>query len=318
MLSYNQFKNLVLESFKNYLPEKYQNCELEQTENKKVNCILEGFCVKIPDSNVAPTIYFDDLYMNYMECKDIHKVLRSAANTIEESLENLPMIDVKDFYKNTDDIILQLMNTKQNEKILSQIPHREFQDLSIVYKKLIDNETIGKGTALITNELMSCMNLNEEELFQLASQNTPQLMPFKIYSSNELIKNLLTQEGFSQEEIEEYTQDIPCDMWVLTNTEKFYGSSVLLYPDELQKVASKVNDNLYIIPSSIHDIIAVSASLNEPDNLAEIVAMVNGTEVNLEERLSNQVYYFDRESKSLSLATDVENTRLDDYEEERE
>ncbi|MBQ8243198.1 MAG: hypothetical protein IJZ40_07015, partial [Bacteroidaceae bacterium] len=45
--------------------------------------------------------------------------------------------------------------------------------------------------------------------------------------------------------------------------------------------------------------------------LAEMVSEINMDQVALEERLSNQVYHYDKDLRKLSLATDTPNKRLD-------
>lgn len=85
----------------------------------------------------------------------------------------------------------------------------------------------------------------------------------------------------------------------------------MLYEDKLHALAEQLQDDLYILPSSIHEVIAVPASMGKPDELAQMVAEVNMAQVSLEERLSNQVYHYDKDLRKVSLATDTPNKRLD-------
>ena len=72
----------------------------------------------------------------------------------------------------------------------------------------------------------------------------------------------------------------------------------------------RLRNNLYILPSSWHEVIAVSSNMGDPNELAQ-VAEINMDQVSLEERLSNQVYHYDKDLRKLSLATDTPNKRLD-------
>ena len=85
----------------------------------------------------------------------------------------------------------------------------------------------------------------------------------------------------------------------------------MLYEDKLHALAEDLETDLYIMPSSLHEIIAVSASMGDPNELAQMVAEINMDQVSLEERLSNQVYHYDKDLRKLSLATDTPNKRLD-------
>ena len=62
----------------------------------------------------------------------------------------------------------------------------------------------------------------------------------------------------------------------------------------------------------MHEVIAVSSSMGDPNELAQMVAEINMDQVSLDERLSNQVYHYDKDLRKLSLATDTPNKRLDE------
>ena len=51
--------------------------------------------------------------------------------------------------------------------------------------------------------------------------------------------------------------------------------------------------------------------MGEPEELARMVAEVNMDQVDLSERLSNQVYHYDKDLRKITLATDTPNKRLD-------
>lgn len=68
----------------------------------------------------------------------------------------------------------------------------------------------------------------------------------------------------------------------------------------MEKVAELLGTNYYVLPSSIHELLIL------PDNgsmqLSELEAMVrevNATQVAPEDRLSDKVQYYDRETKLL-------------------
>lgn len=66
------------------------------------------------------------------------------------------------------------------------------------------------------------------------------------------------------------------------------------------------------MPSSIHEVIAVSADFGSPDELAEMVYEINMDQVDINDRLSNQVYCYDKDLRTLRLATYTINKSLDD------
>ena len=101
------------------------------------------------------------------------------------------------------------------------------------------------------------------------------------------------------------------DMYVISNETRINGAVSMLYETELHELAEKLGSDLYILPSSIHEVIAVSATGGDPEELAQMVEDVNMGQVEIGERLSNQVYHYDKNLRQLTLATDNQNKRLD-------
>lgn len=100
-------------------------------------------------------------------------------------------------------------------------------------------------------------------------------------------------------------------MYVISNDRGINGAISMLYEDQLHTLAEQLGTDLYILPSSIHETIAVSVELGEPEELAQMVAEINMDQVALHERLSNQVYHYDKDLRVLTMATDTPNKRLD-------
>ena len=92
-------------------------------------------------------------------------------------------------------------------------------------------------------------------------------------------------------------------LFFLTETVLFCLS--LIFEKNLFELSKGLGDDLYILPSSIHEVIAVPSSLGDPEELASMVQEVNMSVVDVSERLSNQVYHYNRDSRKLSMATDT-------------
>lgn len=58
-------------------------------------------------------------------------------------------------------------------------------------------------------------------------------------------------------------------------------------------------------------LIAVPAKDCNVEELATMVSGINSESVDIKERLSNQVYFYDSRERKLSVATDTSNKRLD-------
>ena len=221
-----------------------------------------------------------------------------------ENNKNAPAIVMNQDTLRRDRIIMMLINTEQNKQLLETLPHREFLDLSIVYRLGLGSNKDGLYYSMIDNKLAKAMGMNEQELFQAAYANTRELLPPVVVDMNEVTRTILKRQGMPDEMIGECISNLSDNvMFVISNSIGVNGAASMLYEEELQRLAERVGSDLYILPSSLHEVIAVSSHLGKLEQLAEMVHEVNMTAVDLEERLSNQVYYFDKELGRLSIAT---------------
>ena len=85
------------------------------------------------------------------------------------------------------------------------------------------------------------------------------------------------------------TREIP--MYVLSCIDARFGASVLLYPGVLAGISRKLEDDIYIIPSSVHELLILRASdVDDPQGLIDMIREVNRTEVSPGEILSDSLY----------------------------
>ena len=212
-----------------------------------------------------------------------------------------------------DNIVFQVINTLQNEDMLRDMPHREFQDLSIIYRWVVKVDENGIQSSAIRNNLAEQLGMNEEQLFKCAVENTRRIFPPTVKSMNDVIREMFISDGMPAEVADMMIGEMSEDkmMWVISNDRGINGAGSMLYEDNLHKLAMKLETDLYILPSSVHECIAVSTNVGDPYELAEMVSEINMGQVALEDRLSNQVYHYDKDARRLTLATDTPNKRLD-------
>lgn len=90
-------------------------------------------------------------------------------------------------------------------------------------------------------------------------------------------------------------------MYVMTNRRKINGAAEILFPENLDKLASVLHSDIYIIPSSIHEVIAISSNGHSADELQEMVNDINMNQVDLEDRLPMKYITMTEIKESLPL-----------------
>lgn len=314
MMDYEMFKTVVREKFLSYLPLEYRDAEINISPAQKVNRTMDGLSIyKSGDTQIFPTIYVEDMYRHYQSCNDLEAVLRQSAGKYAEMQDR-----VKEFKTDfsmehfKDNVVMCLVNTEQNRELLVDVPNRAFHDLSVIYRWGIEGIPDAAGSVMVTDSVAKMAGVTEEELFRCASENTRRINPVSIITMQELLfetmslppelKSMFVQKKSPGE-----------NMWIITNENRYNGAVSMLYEENLHELAEKLGDDLFILPSSIHEVIAVPAGMAEgnPAYLAEMVHDVNMGEVELEERLSNSVYHYDRNARKVTLAAESPEKRLD-------
>lgn len=320
-MDYEQFKKEAEAQFLSFMPEKYQDMTLRVETVKKINRSLDGLTLVRNEAvkNVSPTIYINDMYETYLKTEDLQEVLQSAAQTMEKAFDEVSVVGNLDFDSAKDNIVFQVINTMQNEEMLKDMPHREFQDLSIIYRWIVKMDEQGIQSSVVRNNFANQLGMTEEQLFKCAVENTRRILPPTVKSMNDVMKEMFMADGMPVKIAEMMIDEVSADkmMWVISNDKRINGAGSMLYEDNLHKLAMKLETDLYILPSSIHECIAVSTDMGDPYELAAMVNEINMGEVDISERLSNNVYYYDREARKITLVTDT-NIALDESREDRE
>lgn len=322
-LNYEEFKGKIKDDIKDYMDEKYKDCGVVIRKVNKTNREVDGLnFYDIPGlKNVTLTIYVNNLYEEYERTGKYEEVIRIAAETMERGIKSFNdeiKAELLDTSRLKDNVFFTLINAEQNKELLKTVPHREFEDLAIVYRWNLGNDSLGTYTNLVDNDLAKKEGLTENDLYNAANKNTKELFPILVKNMNEVISEMIFGESGIDEEMQkefsEVMQETPDEncMYVITNESKLFGAASMLYEEPIHKLAEQVGGDLYILPSSVHEVIAVPADFGSPEELAEMVYEVNMEQVDINDRLSNQVYHYDKDLRTLRLATDTINKSLND------
>ena len=293
-----------------HLPNKYQGAKVNLSENRKVNREVTSLTV-VPDwaeEGVVPTIHLERMYQDYQNGASLDEILEKIADTIVDAYDTLqedPILYMEDINQVPEETIyFQLINTESNRDYLETIPHRELHDMSVIYRILHSKDDDGIKSIVITNDIRETWGLSEDRLFELASQNTRELFPPRIQSMGEVMRAFMGEDfdAISGQELDEVMGDNV--LWMLSNDMGVNGASLMVYGEVLDEVAERIGDNILVIPSSLHEVLAVPADGMDPKEIADMVSDINRNVVNEEDRLSNQVFYYDRGARELSVAVE--------------
>lgn len=297
------FVEHVKELMKDHLPEGWEKTQITTRIADKVNQKRIGLDFN-RGGNVSPTIYMEEFYEHYKKGMNLEEVIEAISEILIEINITDKFKITKDWLeKQTDRIVLQLINTESNQALLSKRPHRSFEDLSIVYLWFISCDENGIMTIPVENSMASYFEYSEEQLFQLAYENTKRLLPPVAKPMRQVIDEIV--QGINMEIENEEALEKGAGFYVFTNEVKTFGAAAMLYPEVFEQIAELQGDDLYILPSSRHEVITLPKSEMELEDVIELVEMTNETHTSVEDALSRQVYQYDRGTREITQATHV-------------
>ena len=299
-----EYAEAIAENIKNNHPE-FDDIIIN-TVRKNNNVILHAVIIKNKDSNISPTIYVDPFYNE-------NKSIEEAAEEVLEIYNNNKDIDfsfnekdIMHFDNVKDKIIAKVYGKKKNEDELDRCPYAQFGDLIVNFFILVNKGDDNYATIKINNKLMIQWNVTLTTIMEYAYKNTPNLMPVKIMPMFEVLKALMPTDIDNETAEQIIGMDDKDDsyMYIISNDTKCNGAFYITDKNALNQMADICGDSFYILPSSIHELIAVPARKLEgngsnEENLLAMVTEVNATQLSEDEILSNNVYFYNKDEETL-------------------
>ncbi len=277
--------------------------DISVTEVTKNNGLkLHGLVASRKDSRISPTIYMENYHQRYEDGWQMNDLVNEMINLITTNTgEGIELDYFKEYDRVKDKIILKVVNYDLNRELLEHVPYFKWNDLAIVFCHVCDEHSCGYATVLIRNEHMKMWNVTKEELYDRAFVNTPMLLKDVLSTMESVLSELkglfIPPDG--EEEITEFADN----MYILSNKRRIFGASAMLYSEHLKLLANKHNSGLYILPSSIHEVIVLpEGAITDTKYMRDMIWEVNETQVSPEERLSDNLYYYDREAEQIRIA----------------
>lgn len=281
------------------LSKRFENAEFViQDVNKNNGTVRRSLLMREPGKNCSPCVYLD----NYEEAVEDGKMtLDSALERIADVFDSAeadrfsPVANDIDKKKILDMVQYSLVNRNANSNLISDAPYVSLEDLAGMYRCVVDDSD-SYFSFVITNSIMRRFDIKFEELNEAAKKNTKEKSGFRIRTMASVMAELTGQP-------EAVFESSVMELYVLTNKTCVYGATILLYEEYLDELARNVKDDLFLLPSSIHEVLAVPANGMSVKELRGIVGQINDSDaVGSEEVLSGNVYRYSKETGKLRIA----------------
>lgn len=300
------------EELKNVLKEKFSDDTYHiafHTIEKNNSVSYDGIAIYSTESSVSPNFSVEPLYENYKNGVSVGKIVDRLAMRYYAEQNQIRGMNLDMDYENCRErIVFRLISYEKNEDMLKVTPHVQFLDMAVVFYVLVYQSEEKVGSFRITKNLMELWNVDQEYLMRVASENTKRLFPLKMHDMNQMVLGILTKKEMDTEFMEYFQKEIATETIdtpvILTTELGINGAAVILYDDTLHVVSDLMQGNFYILPSSIHEVLAIpytsEVSLKSQE-LKKIVCEVNEECLVEDEFLSEHVYFYDAEKDMLEI-----------------
>ena len=168
------------------------------------------------------------------------------------------------------------------------IVYRVYLNMAIRYYIPLDTEDQQQAASIqITEKLLDSVGLTAQEIHDAAIENLRGT--FSIDTMAAMLSRLM---GDDFDLMGDMVDSLP--MWIITNQNQRFGAASILSADAIAAMQERLGDRFYILPSSIHEVIAIPCGDDiSSDVLISMVREINSTMVDEWERLSDSVYLCD-------------------------
>ena len=278
---------------------KVKVCPIEKMQGESYTAIT----ITPKDGNMGMNLNVDALYKLMEEGASYQSVVSRALSQATSYLEDVHSFDVNgitDYEKSQSKLFVEVVGAERNADMLSKVPHKQIEDMAMIYRIQVEHKEDGLASILVTDELMKTMGVSAEQLHEDAMKNSVAMRPAKVQKMAEIIADMTDMP------IEMVESSAP-PIYVISNEEKMKGAASIFYPDLMDTLGKQIGSDFYVLPSSLHEVLVL------PDNgdmtaeeLKEMVSSINGDVVDPTDVLTDQVYHYDKQERLFEIGEKFE------------
>lgn len=265
---------------------KEKGFSLEYGEKIENHCVFSGIIIKDENkkTDIFPCVYYEAYWEDLSDAELLENMIQFTRNTPE--IDTKIFFDKEYFSEHVFPMILDLDNEETIREL--DFTYRKTDCFLILFYLRVSEEGIIK----ITNSFFERIAVTEEDMVKLAFANAEKNLV--VQTIEEVISEIL-ETPFLENGVERFEKQI----YVVSNRRKQYGASAIMLPKTYEILREYLGDRFIILPSSLHECIAVSYEENQLEELVDMVRCVNCEAVEEVDKLSDHIYLCDKTGISL-------------------
>lgn len=239
---------------------------------------------------VTPLIYVDDILSSGGTIENVIEFI-NAIRVNPETNEISSAIQTVDRDYILENCFVRLINREWNSEQLKNSVYLPYLDLAVVARIEIESPSTQIVSGSITRDMCEGLGIDPNDILFMAIERTKETGGFTIRTLTEVLGCAVDPGG------DDY-------LYVGSNKNIHNGAVLLYYTDILGEFADKIESNLFIAGSSIHELMIMpEKKCFNPNDFRDILKTVNDKEqaITKEEVLSNNLYKFDRSTREVMI-----------------
>ena len=288
-MNIKEFERRLIEKLRIELP-KEMGWEIQSYMGKHVNQNnTQLINIKDSERKLNRIVALESLFERYNDGMDLENIVESIATTVSCNFNDaIDLLYNFDYIK--DKILAKVVNLPKNRKVLKTLPHKEIEDLAVMYYIVLSSQNNCDSTVTVDYHMMGYWDISDEELYDLAMVNTA----IQHHPTASSIESLLAEEF-------DDLPPSPIEMLVVTGDGDYANGAVYITCKKvLKQLADKLNDDIYMLPSSKQEFIVCRKSDVDPDSINNLIVDANENVLESGFFLSNHAYEYIRETNLIN------------------
>ena len=289
-MNLSEFATEIAEQLREKMGSEFTITVEEVLKNNDIR--LTGVAIKKTSENMAPIVYLEEFFQQYQNGDPIGKIAEEIRTMYERNASTMDLDSgfFKYFALVEDKIFYKLINYEKNQELLKDVPHFRWHDLAVVFYYQIEGRAFGMASITIHDSHLGMWGLTAEEVYRTARRNMEQKKPGILEPIQKALRNMGVPE----------VDERLGPLYVLTNRERMFGATAMLYSWKIKELADRLQTNLLILPSSTHEVLLLPDEGEQNYTVyRQMVREVNRMQVNPEEILSFNLYLYNMKKQEI-------------------
>ena len=242
-----------------------------------------------------PLVYAESLYNQYCSGAD----LTVCAGFVIGLYYAMPDFHVEQFFETWEEVqsrlTIRIVNWDWNQAELKEIPHKKYLDLAVYCRIILAKNEKGIASDIVKRNMLQYWGVTEKELWEAAKNH---------FQKEEFIVRHIDEEiGYPKRYLDKFANlyEQKDEIYVLTNEYRNHGAAGMLRLDLLEAFADQVKGDLYILPSSLNEVILLPDRGDKTPEFLRSLVKKNNRDYASDEELSENIYYYRRKKGRIEV-----------------